>query len=106
MHLWNTLEDPSSPTTPTNPRPTFQVKYVGKVLVTSKKAPPAFIDEAVEKFEELSKVRWNGGDGGSQWRDENDDGGVAGDDDDDGVADDDEDRMAGDNDDDGGCGGR
>ena len=31
--------------------------YIGKVVVTSKKAPPTFIDEAVEKFREHEKQK-------------------------------------------------
>jgi hypothetical protein len=32
----------------------YEVLYVGKVVVSTKKAPPTFIDDAVSKFEELS----------------------------------------------------
>jgi len=34
-----------------------EVMYIGKVVVTSKKAPPTFIDEAVEKFREHEKQK-------------------------------------------------
>jgi hypothetical protein len=34
-----------------------EVMYVGKVVVTSKKAPPTFIDEAVEKFREHERQK-------------------------------------------------
>ena len=33
----------------------YEVLYVGRVLVSSKKTPPTFIDEVIEKFEERRK---------------------------------------------------
>jgi len=33
----------------------YEVLYVGKVVVSTKKAPPTFIDDAVAKFDEVSK---------------------------------------------------
>jgi len=33
----------------------YEVLYVGKVVVSTKKAPPSFIDDAVAKFDEASK---------------------------------------------------
>ena len=33
----------------------YEVLYVGRVLVSSKKTPPTFIDEVIEKFEERKK---------------------------------------------------
>ena len=34
----------------------FEVLYIGKVVVSTKKAPPTFIDDAVKKFEEIAKI--------------------------------------------------
>ena len=33
----------------------YEVLYIGKVVVSTKKAPPSFIDDAVAKFDEISK---------------------------------------------------
>ena len=33
----------------------YEVLYVGKVVVSTKKAPPSFIDDAVAKFDEVSR---------------------------------------------------
>ena len=33
----------------------YEVLYIGKVVVSTKKAPPSFIDDAVAKFDEVSK---------------------------------------------------
>jgi len=33
----------------------YEVLYVGKAVVSTKKAPPSFIDDAVAKFDEVSK---------------------------------------------------
>ena len=38
----------------------FEILYVGKVLVNTKKAPPTFIDEAVDKFNEYEEKRKRG----------------------------------------------
>lgn len=35
----------------------FEVLYVGKVVVSTKKAPPTFIDDAVRKFDEYAKIQ-------------------------------------------------
>lgn len=35
----------------------FEVLYVGKVVVSTKKAPPTFIDDAVLKFDEYAKIQ-------------------------------------------------
>jgi len=32
----------------------YEVLYVGKVVVSTKKAPPSFIDDAVAKFNDVS----------------------------------------------------
>lgn len=33
----------------------YEVLYIGKVVVSTKKAPPSFIDDAVAKFDEVSR---------------------------------------------------
>ena len=33
----------------------YEVLYIGKVVVSTKKAPPSFIDDAVAKFDEISR---------------------------------------------------
>jgi len=33
----------------------YEVLYVGKMIVSTKKAPPTFIDDAVYKFDEYSR---------------------------------------------------
>ena len=33
----------------------YEVLYIGKVVVSTKKAPPSFIDDAVAKFEEITR---------------------------------------------------
>ena len=33
----------------------YEVLYIGKVVVSTKKAPPSFIDNAVAKFDEVSR---------------------------------------------------
>jgi len=33
----------------------YEVMYIGKVVVSTKKAPPSFIDDAVTKFNEVAK---------------------------------------------------
>ena len=33
----------------------YEVLYIGKVVVSTKKAPPSFIDDAVAKFDEVAR---------------------------------------------------
>lgn len=33
----------------------YEVLYIGKVIVSTKKAPPSFIDDAVAKFDEVTR---------------------------------------------------
>jgi len=33
----------------------YEVLYIGKVVVSTKKAPPSFIDDAVAKFDEVTR---------------------------------------------------
>jgi len=33
----------------------YEVLYIGKVVVATKKAPPSFIDDAVAKFDEATR---------------------------------------------------
>lgn len=49
----------------------FEVLYVGKVVVSTKKAPPTFIDDAVRKFDEYAKLQ-NDEDGEQRVRRESD----------------------------------
>ena len=44
------IADPSCPATNL-----YEVLYIGKVVVSTKKAPPSFIDDAVAKFDEVSR---------------------------------------------------
>ena len=46
--------EPSSPP-PAVSSNLYEVVYIGKVVVATKKAPPTFVDEAVKKFDELAR---------------------------------------------------
>lgn len=46
--------EPSSPPAAASSN-LYDVVYIGKVVVATKKAPPTFVDDAVKKFDELAR---------------------------------------------------
>lgn len=51
------LQSQTSEDSVQSPSRCFEVLYVGKVVLSTKNAPPTFIDDAVKKFEEYEQVQ-------------------------------------------------